>query len=111
MWSDEARAAALEARKRGAHSKTHQGKNGNRKIAKKANKDASIAGGVAKGAAIGGAVGAAAGGLALRQFGGAKIGATLPNRKSLDLFIAGAKAGAVVGGVYRAATRHKGKKK
>lgn len=108
MWSDEARAAALEARKRGAHSKTHEGKNGNRKIAKKAKNDTkqkSVAGGAIKGAGAGAVIGGAIGAAALHQYGGARIGAKLGA-------IAGAKTGAVVGGIYRYATRgnKKGKK-
>lgn len=104
MWSDEARAAALEARKRGAHSKTHEGKNGNRKVAKKAKDDhKSVAGGAIKGAGAGAVVGAAIGAAALHQYGGARIGAKLGA-------IAGAKTGAAVGAVYRYA-RNSSKKK
>lgn len=105
MWSDEARAAALEARKRGAHSKTHEGKNGNRKVAQKAKKDhKSVAGGAIKGAGAGAVIGGAIGAAALNQYGGARIGAKLGA-------IAGAKAGAVVGGIYRYAKNGKAKKK
>lgn len=108
MWSDAAREASIEARKKGAHG--HNAGQGNRAVAKhvkdqhkqateKAKQDhGSIAGGIAKGAAIGGAIGAAGGALALRQFGGASIGAKLGG-------IAGAKVGAVVGGAYRYAKR------
>lgn len=105
MWSDEARAAALEARKRGAHSKTHEGKNGNRNVAKKAKGDhKSVAGGFIKGAGAGAVVGAAIGAAALNQYGGARIGAKLGA-------IAGAKAGGVIGGIYRYAKNGKAKKK
>ena len=95
MWSDESRKAALEARKRGAHSKTHEGKNGNRDVAKKAKKDASIAGGAIKGAGAGAIIGGVVGAAALHQFGGARIGAKLGA-------LAGAKTGAIVGGIYNA---------
>jgi hypothetical protein len=103
MWSDEARAAAAEARKRKTHGNTHEGKNGNRKIAKKAKNDhKSVSGGIIKGAGAGAVVGAAIGAAALHQYGGARIGAKLGA-------IAGAKTGAVAGGIYRYATKKRGK--
>lgn len=104
MWSDASRAAALEARKHGAHSKTHEGKNGNRKIAKKAKNDhKSVAGGIIKGAGAGALIGGAIGAAALNQYGGARIGAKLGA-------VAGAKAGAVIGGIHRYVS-NRGKKK
>lgn len=51
MWSDEARAAAAEARKKASG---HNAGKGNRKVAKHvADQHKSVLGGVAKGAAIG----------------------------------------------------------
>ena len=101
MWSDEARAKALEARR--AHSKHHMGKNGNREIAKKAKKDHSTAKGFIKGAGAGAVVGAAIGAAALHQYGGARIGAKLGA-------VAGAKTGAVIGAIHGYANRkRKGK--
>lgn len=96
MWSDAAREAAAAARKKGAHSTTHEGKNGNRKIAKKAANDhkQSVIGGGIKGAGVGAVIGGAIGAAALNQYGGARIGAKLGA-------IAGAKTGAVVGAAYR----------
>lgn len=100
MWSDAARQASADARKKASG---HNAGQGNRKVAKHvADQHKSVAGGAIKGAGAGAVVGAAIGAAALNRYGGARIGAKLGA-------VAGAKAGALVGGVYRYATNKKGK--
>lgn len=111
MWSDEARAAALEARRRGAHG--HNAGKGNRKVAKETKAQhkrgegeghKSVLLGSIKGAGAGAVIGGAIGAAALHQWGGARIGAKLGA-------VAGAKTGAAVGAVYRYAKNQGAKSK
>ncbi len=91
MWSDAARQASAEARKK---ANGHNAGQGNRAVANHVAKQHSVAGGAIKGAGAGAVIGGAIGAAALNRYGGGRIGAKLGA-------IAGAKVGAVAGGLYR----------